>query len=517
MPAEILVLSPTTGSPFVEADVAALRTEFAVDHVTLDQVGSKLGLIAQVSRRLARRDVGCILMWFLAPAYSLEVMALARLHRVPVAVITGGLDVDVVPQLNLGGLRWPHNRLRQKLGLRRADLVLAMSDWSAGRIKALVEPRALEIVPMGVDTERFTPGGAKEQLVLTVCFSVSDETALLKGVTTFVSAAAHVPEARFVLVGRSSGDGALDRLRASATANVEFVDRYLPDDELLELFQRAKVYVQVSAHEGFGLAAAEAMACGALVVGAGEHALRDVVGDTGRFVPYGDVGATADAVRELLAYPADAGSAARTRIESTFPFDLRAGRLREVLRPMARSHDDGRVRVDLGCGDNKRLGTVGVDARPTRAADVVCDVRHTPFDDSSVDVVYATCLLEHFADPYEVLDEIVRVMKPEGEAVIRLPNLGTFSAHLDIDHKFLADLRMWREILSGYFEHVRVKPLGVKYRDNKLLAGLMLLAVRGLRFHELAQGWDLVCAVPRVRPERRYTGWWMEGAQHGAE
>ena len=83
-----------------------------------------------------------------------------------------------------------------------------------------------------------------------------------KGLDTFVRAAAYVPEARFLLIGKFVDD-AIDALRAEAPPNVEFTGRFVSDEELVRYFQRAQVYVQASAHEGFGVALAEAMAAGA--------------------------------------------------------------------------------------------------------------------------------------------------------------------------------------------------------------------------------------------------------------
>ena len=51
--------------------------------------------------------------------------------------------------------------------------------------------------------------------------------------------ASYVPEADFVLIGKPLDD-AIEGLKRSASDNVEFTG-YLPDDKLLEYYQRAKV------------------------------------------------------------------------------------------------------------------------------------------------------------------------------------------------------------------------------------------------------------------------------------
>lgn len=272
-----------------------------------------------------------VLLWFLAPAYVLETIALARLHRCPVVVVVGGLEVDYVPELRLGGLKWPHNRLRQRFGLKEADLVLSSSAFLTERILRLATPRRLEMVHHGIDTDHFSPAGPKESLALTVCFEINRETAVLKGLPIVVEAARALPHVRFVVVGRSRGDDALATLRAGAPANVSFTDRFVSDAELLELYRQASVYLQLSAHEAFGVAVAESMACGCIPVVSTGHALDEIAGPTARRVPYGDAIAAAAAVADALGSDAAARDATRRHIVSSYPIARRIERLAELL------------------------------------------------------------------------------------------------------------------------------------------------------------------------------------------
>lgn len=166
--------------------------------------------------------------------------------------------------------------------------------------------------------------------------------------------------------------------------------------------------------------------------------------------------------------------------------------------------------IELGCGDSKRNpGAIGVDRRRTNATNVIADASILPFRDGTADEVWANCLLEHCQDPDLVLTEVHRILRVGGRAMVRLPNIGTYSAHLDTTHVFLADLALWKQIFSGYFESIKVSPVGTKYRDNPVLTRLNWLAVRVLGFHELAQGWDFTLSRKTEHPERRYRPWWV--------
>ena len=168
-----------------------------------------------------------------------------------------------------------------------------------------------------------------------------------------------------------------------------------------------------------------------------------------------------------------------------------------------------RLRLNLGCGREIDPNAVNVDRNPFPGVDLVCDIRQLPVGSRTVDEIVASSVLEHLLTPYPVLDEIHRVLRPSGVLWVRVPCLGTYAAHADPTHRFLADLKTWRGILGGYFHKVRVSSEGTKYRDNKLLAGLNLLLIKGLRFHELAQTWIFRCSAKREEARKNPTVWWL--------
>ncbi len=86
-------------------------------------------------------------------------------------------------------------------------------------------------------------------------------------------------------------------------------------------------------------------------------------------------------------------------------------------------------RLDLGCGADKRHGYTGIDACHYPSVDVVRDIdRHgLPFDDDSVDDVYAHHFLEHCHHLVFVMNEIHRVLRPGSRlvAVVPIVEVGT--------------------------------------------------------------------------------------------
>jgi glycosyltransferase involved in cell wall biosynthesis len=118
-----------------------------------------------------------------------------------------------------------------------------------------------------------------------------------------------------------------------AGGNVEFPGR-LSDIELRNLLGRAKVYVQPSYTEGFGLAVVEAMSAGCVPVVTASGALGEVVGEAGYSVQYGNVEEIAAAIRRALESPTGIGP--RERVEERFTLDQRATELRGSIMELWR-------------------------------------------------------------------------------------------------------------------------------------------------------------------------------------
>jgi SAM-dependent methyltransferase len=151
-----------------------------------------------------------------------------------------------------------------------------------------------------------------------------------------------------------------------------------------------------------------------------------------------------------------------------------------------------------------------VDRRDVPGVDLVADAACLPFQDETAIEIRASSLLEHFEDPYMVLDEVHRVLAADGRFIVRVPTPWSSSGLLDPSHVFLADLKLWREILSAYFEQIRVRPEGVRYRDNRLLVALLYGMIHGLRMFEFAQAWRFTCMHKRRLPRPVYIPWWLE-------
>jgi glycosyltransferase involved in cell wall biosynthesis len=81
--------------------------------------------------------------------------------------------------------------------------------------------------------------------------------------------------------------------------SIVFTD-FVPEEELFELYQRARLFVFPSLYEGFGLPPLEAMACGVPVITSNAASLPEVVGDAAIQVDPLNVHQLADAIQTVL-------------------------------------------------------------------------------------------------------------------------------------------------------------------------------------------------------------------------
>ena len=66
------------------------------------------------------------------------------------------------------------------------------------------------------------------------------------------------------------------------------------------------------------------------------------------------------------------------------------------------------IKLDLGCGNNKKKGYIGIDLQNFPDVDYILDVttERLPFEDNAVSEVYIAHLFEHFDNPQNVFKEI---------------------------------------------------------------------------------------------------------------
>jgi len=308
---------------FVRNDIKILKKHFAVYPVCISF--NIFEMLVELFRSIIKSDV--IFVWFAGFQAFISVF-LAKVFNKKMVVVTGGYDAAYVPEINYGVFTCWWRAIMAFFVYRNADLVLAVSKYTKKELLQHVTPKKVYVIYNGVDTKMFsTSFDDKEKYVLTVG-AINKSNLKKKGLETFVKAAKYLPNIRFVLVGQYVDDS-INYLRKIASKNVEFTG-YVPFNRLLELYGKGMVYAQLSYHESFGVALAEAMSCGCIPVVTKRAALPEVAGECGVYVPYGDAEATARAIQEAFNRE-ELGRCARERVCRMFPLERREEKLIEAL------------------------------------------------------------------------------------------------------------------------------------------------------------------------------------------
>ena len=258
--------------------------------------------------------------------------------------------------------RLHHNPLVRgtaKALLGSAAAVVANSQWTREQaLKVLrelgLDPLAerVKVVPLGTDPAQFRPGVDTREVRARYRLNGGPWMVTVarlegyKGVDTGIRALArlreHGVEAQYAIVGTGRKRDAFKRLADELRVGdlVRFLGA-VPDDDLPALYNVGAVYLGASRRadgtrvEGFGVALAEASACGLPVVAGRSGGLAEAVqeGETGIVVESEDVEAVAAALRRILTDDLLArrlGNAGRKSIEGLYNWDRVIKDLREI-------------------------------------------------------------------------------------------------------------------------------------------------------------------------------------------
>ena len=187
---------------------------------------------------------------------------------------------------------------RKIQSLKNAGLLLAISDYS--RLEAIealgLKPASVVSISTAADA-RFKSGGRspRETAVLRQSFGITRKMILYapggfdsrKNIDGLITAYSLLPaelrnDHQLVIVGKL-GDAMRHRLeqvskRAGLAATELVLTGYVEDEDLISLYTETTLFVFPSKHEGFGLPALEAMACGVPVIGSNSTSIPEVIG-----------------------------------------------------------------------------------------------------------------------------------------------------------------------------------------------------------------------------------------------
>lgn len=194
------------------------------------------------------------------------------LHRRPYVVTVHGSDIFQAGKI-------PIFRGLTRVILRQAEKVIAVSKSLALEVAKLgVEQESIEVIPDGVDVDRFHPGENERDPVILFVGALTR----IKGgdilLRAFCEVAETFPDYRLVMVG----DGPCRSEWKALASNLGIADKVtftgaLGRDDVAEWMRRAKLFVLSSRSEGLGVVLLEALASGTPCIGSAVGGIMDIL------------------------------------------------------------------------------------------------------------------------------------------------------------------------------------------------------------------------------------------------
>ncbi|MEE8372182.1 MAG: glycosyltransferase family 4 protein [Dehalococcoidia bacterium] len=236
----------------------------------------------------------------------------------------------------------------QAIVSRRMDRIITVSETSAEDTVHAFKVRSdkVRVVHNGIDTGMFKKleGAEKVPNSIVIVGKAEDKK---KGIPYLLKAVQLLKDDVEVKVSVVGAQGSGDGYGPILARDLGIADRvtftgHVTTEELVRLWSSAEIAVTASIYEGFGLPAAEAMACGTPVIASRAGALPEVVGEDGAgvLVPPADPQALAAAIKGLLAdkpLRERMGEASRSRIVEHFSWEIAARKTVDVYREVLNS------------------------------------------------------------------------------------------------------------------------------------------------------------------------------------
>jgi glycosyltransferase involved in cell wall biosynthesis len=236
-------------------------------------------------------------------------------------------------------------RMQMKVA-RKFSHIVTVSEFTKKDIakEFSLDENIFRVVHNGINNEYFYPvqNGPRPENSIIVTNSADTP---LKGLNFLLEAVAKIRQKQSVkltVIGQPKKNGIIENLVAKLGVSdiVHFTGR-IANEEFADYYAKATVAVVPSLYEGFGIPAAEAMACGVPLITTSGGALPEVVGKAGMIVPPADTSALTKAIMHFLNNPDERAKYAKAgleRVNSVFSWPKAAEEVVEVYREAIDGH-----------------------------------------------------------------------------------------------------------------------------------------------------------------------------------
>ena len=135
--------------------------------------------------------------------------------------------------------------------------------------------------------------------------------------------------------------------------------------------------------------------------------------------------------------------------------------------------------LDVGCGQNKKEGAIGIDHLDLPSVDVVHDLNKFPwpFETETFDEIYFYDSIEHLQDTMKVMAEVRRLLKKGGTVTIRVVYWNHRYSYTDPTHIHAFSEDVWTFFTGerrGYYTETRFEMVDLKFNYDNFARRLCL-------------------------------------------
>lgn len=342
-------------SSFVNQDIKSFQEHYSVKLFCFQPRHKLLLPLSFLRQKLflaGNFHTASIVVCQFAGYHSLLPVFAGRLFNKPCVIVVGGTDCTSMPSINYGNLRKPLMRWFTLKSLKYAKHIVSPSisliecdykytDYDFPRQGFRSFDSSIRtpytVIYNGVNTTHFrtySENQREKNSFLTICSNIDKRNFYLKGIDLFINMAESFPGYKFTIIGRISPG-----FNIRKPANVTLID-YVPNELLPEIMSGFMFYCQLSLSEGFGVALAEAMACGCVPIVSRVGILDFITGDSGFVLEKHDPAL----LRSLIdkAVKSDVvvlGRKARNRIVENFEMLRRRGELLKLIQTLSENRN----------------------------------------------------------------------------------------------------------------------------------------------------------------------------------
>lgn len=220
-----------------------------------------------------------VYIWF-ADTHSFLPILFARLFRKKSFLVIGGFDVARLPDLEYGVFISKIRGYFALYSMNNCSLNLTVSKYVDRKVNWIAKKANTQLLYNCIkfDDKKANHEIVKENLIITVGVIEKEQTFYIKGIDTFINVARQLPQYKFLIIGISRAN--LAHLLIDLPPNLNIKEK-VPHHELVEFYQKAKIYCQLSRSESFGVALAEGMHFNCIPIVTNVGGMPEVVGNFG--------------------------------------------------------------------------------------------------------------------------------------------------------------------------------------------------------------------------------------------